>query len=149
MLQYFKTALWGIVFLIASGLNQAATARAQGCVMDSWGAFLDAGPQRYKKVEDIETKNGTILAFEFDRISGSYGKVFLFLLEGDRCFLRAVSFGSYASTNDYAAAAGDVGPDGRLYHSDLYEPDAHSTLGFSERRPTYKSARKEALKALE
>lgn len=146
MLRYFKTALLGTVFLIASGLVQTATAETQGCVMDSWSRFLDAGPQEYKIVEEIKTKNGVVLAIEFDEIAGPYGKVFLFLLKGEACFLRAVSFGSYALTN---LAAGEVGPDGRLYHSDLYEPDVHSTLGFSERRPRYITARKAALQALE
>ncbi len=148
MLQYFKTALWGTVFLTASVLGQMAAAEPQGCVMDSWGAYLSAEPQEPTSIEHIETENGTIFAFKFDAIAGDYGKVFLFLLDNGECFTRAVSFGSYEATNAYSVEAGDTGPDGRLYHGDLYEPQSHTTLGFFKTRPTYEMARKIALGAL-
>ncbi len=148
MLQYFKTALWGTVFLIACVMGQMAVAEPQGCVMDSWGAYLSPDPQEPTSIEKIETENGTILAFKFDAIAGDYGKVFLFLLDNGDCFTRAVSFGSYEATNTYAVETGGAGPDGRLYHGDLYEPESHKTLGFFKARPTYEMARKIALTAL-
>jgi hypothetical protein len=148
MLQYFKIALWGTVFLIASVMGQMAAAEPQGCVMDSWGAYLNAGPQEYETVELINTENGDILALKFGDITGDYGKVFLFLLDNGDCFTRAVSFGSYEATNAYAVEAGDTGPDGRLYHGDMYAPDSHKTLGFFKTPPTYELAREVAIATL-
>ncbi len=148
MLQYFKTALWGTIFLIVTVLGQMAAAEPQGCVMDSWGAYLDSGTQEYETVELIDTENGDILALKFGEITGDYGKVFLFLLDNGDCFTRAVSFGSYEATNAYAVETGGAGPDGRLYHGDLYDPGSHTTLGFFKTRPTYEIARKVAVTAL-
>ena len=145
MRQYFKPALWGTVFLIASIFGQASAAKTQGCVMDSWGRFLAPEPQAATLVEEIKAENGVILAFKFDALAGEYAKVFIFLLDGETCFRRAVSFGSYAMTNTFAVESGDAGPDGRLYHGDLYEPESHSTLGLYDARPTYEEARKIAL----
>jgi len=148
MLPYFKTALWGTVFLTASILGQMAAAKPQGCGMNSWGAYLSPDPQEPTSIEEIETENGTILAFKFDAIAGGYGKVFLFLLDNGECFTRAVSFGSYGATNAYAVETGGAGPDGRLYHGDMYDPGSHTPLGFFKTRPSYDMARKIALGAL-
>lgn len=149
MLLYFKTTLWGIGFLIGSVMGHAAAAEQAGCVMPDWGMYLEASPQEPTLVEEIKTESGVILAFRFDRLAGEYAKIFLFLLDGETCFRRAVSFGSYGFTNTYAQEKGDVGPDGRLYHGDLYEPGSHATLGFFKIPPTYEAARKIAISTLE
>lgn len=159
MRQYFRAILGGAVFLISGLFGHAAVAEpaplsqtlvpaTTACVMDVWGKILAPEPQVATLVEKIETEKGVILAFEFDALVGEYAKVFIFLLDGETCFTRAVSFGSYAMTNTFAVETGDAGPDGRLYHGDIYEPEAHSTLEFSKLRPTYQQARKTALEVL-
>ena len=148
MLQYFKPALWGTFFVITGILGHSAVAEPQECVMGQWETYLDPGPQEFDTVETIDTEEGTIISFKFGEIAGDYGKVFLFLLDDGECFTRAVSFGSYEATNAYAVEAGDAGPDGRLYHGDLYDPESHKTLSFFKTRPTYETARMVALIAL-
>ena len=135
MLQYFKPALWGTIFVIAGILGHPATAEPQGCVMEQWETYLDPDPQEFDTVETIDTEDGTIISFKFGEIAGDYGKVFLFLLDDGECFTRAVSFGSYEATNAYAVEAGDAGPDGRLYHGDLYNHKATRHWAFSKPAP--------------
>ncbi len=123
-------------------LGAAAQVAAPGeCVMESWGGFLAPEPQTFQRREQIETDAGPVYAIEFGELKGEYAKVFLFLLDGENCFTKAVSFGSYALTNMLAE-------EGRIYHLDLYLPGEHVTLGFFDQPIPYEQAREMAIAAL-
>lgn len=64
------------------------------------------------------------------------------------CAEAALLVGSYEFTTRAARPAGDLGPDERIYHTDLYLPDSHVLPGFDSAPPSYEEARAQALTAL-
>ena len=140
------------VFFMLFGVSlfgPPAAAQQSECVLDSWETFLRAEPQTVVEYEEIETDAGVVYGIKYDALSGEYGKVYAFLLDGEKCFARAVTLGSYASTNAYATESGQLDAGERLYHLDLYLPGEHSTLGFFTDAPSYEEIRTQALEVLQ
>jgi hypothetical protein len=141
-------------FLAAAALAMAATApagaqsRPDGCVIESWPAFMDPGPQTHQLREQIATGSGEIYAIEFGPLAGEYGKLFLFMLVQGGCERQVFLVGSYDYLTDIARQNGDLGPNDRRYHLDLLVPEKHSILEFRTERPSYEEMRERALSVL-
>lgn len=113
------------------------------CVEQTWGRFLSPGPQEPVASEQVETAAGTVRVFEFDALKGQFAKLYIFLLFGEDCITKAYVIGSYSFT-------ANSGPEGvRVFHADLYTPQAHFTMGFFDGPPAYEAIRKGALEALQ
>ena len=128
--------------------SQTTAPTKSKCVVESWGKLFLPDPQTFEKLPVIETDFGTVLPFKFGPIKGEYGKSFLFFLEGEECFAKAVVIGSYEATTQISRELGKIPADARVYHADLYLPGVHQTLGFFDKPPAYDAARKIALGAL-
>ena len=119
-------------FLIAAAIAIAAPAIAQdrpdGCVIEQWPGYLSPEPQEFKMRERLETDAGEIWAIEFGPLAGEYAKLYLFFLVYGDCERKVFSVGSYNYLTEFARESGDIGPEARRYHLDLYEPELHSTL---------------------
>lgn len=120
----------------------SGAAFAKECPAFGWNGFLDPGPQTYEVVERIHAGESTIVVIKFDELTGEYAKVYLFFEFLGECPRRAVSLGSYATTNLFAA-------DGeRVYHLDLYEVGSHTTLDFFSEIPPFEEINERALEVL-
>jgi len=125
--------------LVASVIWSCGAA-AQACEPLGWKEYLSAGEQDYEVVEKVPLSGEEyILAVRFGELKGEVAKLYLFIEAEGECYKRAFSVGSYEATNSIY-----TGP-GRLYHLDLYEPDAHSTLGFDDTAPTFEAMREKAI----
>ena len=118
------------------------------CAEKVWPAFLSPGPQTYDVLPDISSSEGPVRPIRFGPIAGPYGKVYMFARLNDEksCIERAVVFGSYEATTAFSRERGDIGPEERLFHTDLYSAKGHSTLGFYSKPPSYEVARDYALR---
>lgn len=136
------------LFLTLFPLAAFAQTDAQplGCADESWGAYISPGPQEFERREVISLdENRDIIVIEFGALEGEFAKLFIFLEDNGACFTRAVSVGSYAFTNMFAAESGQD----RVYHIDLYEYESHSTLDMRDTPPSYAEARAIALRVLQ
>ena len=124
--------------------SQVPNTAGRVCVEQTWGRFLAPGPQEPIPVEQVQTKAGAVGVFRFDALKGDFAKLYIFVLFGEDCARRAYVVGSYEMT----AATGPAGKP-RLYHADLYTPQAHFTMGFFEGPPAYEDIRGAALEALQ
>ncbi len=144
------------VFLVAAAIALAiptvgpATAqeRPDGCVLEVWPAFLGPGPQEHQVRETLVTDAGEIFAIEFGPRSGEYAKLYLFFLVHGGCERKVFSVGSYDYLTEFARQSGEIGPQDRRYHLDLYDPDKHTTLEFRSQVPRYEEMREMALNLL-
>ena len=141
--------------MIAAGLGAMALAapavaqdRPDGCVIEAWPAFLAPGPQEHEVRETLTTDAGEIYAITFGPLAGEYGKLYLFFLVHGGCERKVFSVGSYDYMTDIARQNGDLGPDERRYHLDLYEPEKHTVLEFRTSPPAYEEMREMALNLL-
>lgn len=122
--------------------------RPEGCVIEQWPAYLAPGPQQHSLRERLETDAGEIYAIEFGPPEGEYAKIYMFFLVHDGCERKVLSVGSYGYMNDFARQRGEIGVDERVYHLDLFEPEAHRTLELRYERPRYEDMRERALDLL-
>lgn len=133
---------------LAAALALATPAAAEDCVMDAWERILAPGFQEHELKEWIGTPAGPVAVLEFGPLAGEHPKLWLFLLDGETCFRRAVVAGSYEATTRFARESGQIGPDERIWHFDLYTGDSHETLGMRAAAPSFEEARAVALEAL-
>ncbi len=116
---------------------------ARICVSQTWARFLTPAPQNPIARETIETEAGMVRVFEFDALKGEFAKLYIFVLFGETCATKAYVIGSYSFT-------ANSGPEGtRVFHADLYTPQAHFTMGFFDGPPAYADIRGDALEALQ
>lgn len=133
------------VAVIAILLGCGPALAAESCVL-SW-PMLKPAPQKFYKIETPDLP-ANIVALRFGPLEGEFPKLFIFLLDGDECFVKAVVAGSYAATTKGARNAGEIGPEDRMYHLDLYDGASHVTLGFSKVPYTFEQVRDAALRFL-
>jgi hypothetical protein len=146
----FKVFLAAAAIALAGSAASPATAqeRPEGCVIESWPAFLGPGPQEFEVRETLTTDAGEIIAIEFGPLAGEYGKIFLFFLVQGGCERKVFSVGSYNYLTEIARQNGEIGPQARRYHLDLYEPEKQTTLEFRTEIPRYEEMREIALNRL-
>ena len=150
-LKVFLTA--AAIALAAPAINPAASLataqeRPDGCVLESWPAFLGPGPQEHQVREKLTTDAGEIFAIQFGPLAGEYAKLYLFFLVKDGCERKVFSVGSYDYLTEFARQSGEIGPAARRYHLDLYDPEKHTTLEFRTQVPRYEEMREMALNLL-
>ena len=133
------------VSLAASPVGTGSTHAAERC-LSAW-PMLRSDPQKFSMVATPDLPS-TIVAVRFGALEGEFPKLFMFLLRGRECFLKAIVAGSYEATTKGARNARQIGPDERMYHLDLYEGGGHATLGFSTEPYTFEQVREIALEHL-
>jgi hypothetical protein len=144
-----KVFLAAVVLALAGAASPAtAQERPAGCVIESWPAFLDPGPQAFQTREKLATGSGEIVAIEFGPLAGEYGKLYLFMLIKDGCERKVFSVGSYDYLTEIARQNGEIGPQTRRYHLDMFEPEKRNTLEFRSEAPSYEEMREMALTLL-
>ena len=140
------------VFLVAAAIALAIPAIAQerpeGCLIEIWPDFIGPGPQEHQVRETLVTDAGEIFAIEFGPLAGEYGKLYLFFLVHGGCERKVFSVGSYDYLTEFARQSGEIGPQDRRYHLDLYDPEKHTTLEFRTEVPRYEEMREMALNLL-
>jgi hypothetical protein len=148
------------VFLAAAAIALASPAigptagpataqeRPDGCVLEVWPAFLGPGPQEHQVRETLVTDAGEIFAIQFGPLAGEYGKLYLFFLVHGGCERKVFSVGSYDYLTEFARQSGEIGPEARRYHLDLFDPEKHTTLEFRAEVPRYEEMREMALNLL-
>ncbi len=140
------------VFLAAAVIALAGPATAQerpkGCLIEIWPDFFSPGPQQHQMREKLVTDAGEIYAIEFGPLAGEYAKLYLFFLDHDGCERKALIVGSFNYLTEMARESGEIGPQDRRYHLDLYDPDKHTTLEFRAQVPRYEEMREMALNLL-
>ncbi len=140
------------VFLAAAAIALATPAVAQerpeGCLIEVWPDFIGPGPQKHQLRERLVTEAGEIFAIEFGPPAGEYAKLYLFLLVRDGCERKVFSVGSFNFRTEMARESGEIGPEERRYHLDLFDPDQHTTLEFRSQVPRYEEMREMALNLL-
>ncbi|MCH6551342.1 MAG: hypothetical protein IH804_04925, partial [Planctomycetes bacterium] len=81
-------------------------------------------------------------------LAGEYGKLYLFCLVHGGCERKVFSVGSYDYLTEFARQSGEIGPEARRYHLDLFDPEKHTTLEFRTEVPRYEEMREMALNLL-
>jgi hypothetical protein len=151
-LKVFLAVVWIALGGIALGgialSGAAAQERPDGCVIESWPAFLGPGPQKHQVRETLATDAGEIVAIEFGPLGGEYGKLYMFFLVQGGCERMVFSVGSYDYLTEIARQNGEIGPQARRYHLDLFVPQKHTTLEFRTEVPGYEEMREKALELL-
>jgi hypothetical protein len=138
-----------VIALALPAANPAvAQERPKGCLIEIWPDFLGPGPQEHQVRETLTTDAGEIFAIEFGPLAGEYAKVFLFFLVYDDCERKVFSVGSFTYQTELARERGEIGPDERRYHIDLFDPEEHHTLEFRTQAPGYEEMREMALNLL-
>jgi len=140
------------VFLAAAAIALAGPAAAQerpeGCLIEIWPDFFSPGPQEHRLREKLVTDAGDIYAIEFGPPAGEYAKLYLFFLEIGGCERKALIVGAFNYITEIARENGEIGPQERRYHLDLFDPDEHITLAFRTDVPRYEEMREMALELL-
>ncbi len=148
------------VFLVAAAIALASPAigptagpataqdRPDGCLIEIWPDFFSPGPQQHQLREKLVTDAGEIYAIEFGPLAGEYAKIYLFFLDHGGCERKALIVGSFNYLTDMARESGEIGPQDRRYHLDLFDPDKHTTLEFRTEIPRYEEMREMALNLL-
>ncbi len=140
------------VFLTAAAIALASPVTAQerpeGCLIEIWPDFFSPGPQQHQLREKLVTDAGEIYAIEFGPLAGEYAKLYLFFLVHDGCERKVFSVGSFNYITEMARESGQIGPEDRRYHLDLYDPEKHTTLEFRNAVPRYEEMREMALNLL-
>ena len=137
-------ALSGAIVSPASAQNRPAT----GCLIEIWPDFLGPGPQHHQVRETLTTDADTIYAIEFGPLYGEYAKSYLFFLVYDGCERKVFSVGTFNYHTELARERGEIGPEERRYHLDLFDPNEHHTLEFRTSAPRYEEMREMALNLL-
>lgn len=143
------------VFLAAAALALALPAgptiaqeRPKGCLIEIWPDFLGPGPQEHQVRETLTTDAGEIYAIEFGPLAGEYAKVFMFFLVYGDCERKVFLVGAFNYQTELARQRGEIGPDERRYHLDLFDPEEHHTLEMRTEVPRYEEMREMALNLL-
>lgn len=114
-------------------------------------ADIDLTNQGFYIRDQIDVEGGKLFALEYFELEGERPRKFVFNLQDPQTgdFVFSVSLGSYASTNEFARATGEVAAGGRIYHLDGYAPNGnHYTYAFFNTLPSYSLVKELALKAL-
>jgi len=143
-----KTFLAAVALALAPPVLAVAQDRPTGCVIESWPAFMDSGPQKHWLRETLKTDAGDIFAVEFGPPAGEYAKLYLFMLTRDGCEREVMLVGTFNYLTDIAHQNGELGPNERRYHIDLLRPETHNVLGFRTSPPGYDEMREMALSVL-
>ncbi len=140
------------VFLAAAVIALAVPAtgqeRPEDCLIEIWPDFFSPGPQQHQLREKLVTDAGEIYAIEFGPLAGEYAKLYLFFLDRGGCERKALIAGSFNYRTEMARESGEIGPQDRRYHIDVYDPDKHTTLEFRTEIPRYEEMREMALNLL-
>ena len=125
-----------------------AQERPKGCLIEIWPDFLGPGPQEHQVRETLTTDAGEIYAIEFGPLAGEYAKVFMFFLVYDDCERKVFLVGAFNYQTELARQRGEIGPDERRYHLDLFDPEEHHTIEMRTEVPRYEEMREMALNLL-
>jgi len=140
------------IFLAAAAIAMVGPAAAQerpdGCLIEIWPDFFSPGPQEHRLREKLVTDAGDIYAIDFGPLAGEYPKLYLFFLDHGGCERKALIVGSFNYHTEMARESGEIGPEARRYHLDLFDPDKHTTLEFRTQAPRYEEMREMALNLL-
>ena len=137
----------GGIALAAPGPAMAQE-RPDGCLIEIWPDFFIPGPQQHQLREKLVTDAGVIYAIEFGPLAGEYAKLYLFFLDFGGCERKALIVGSFNYRTEMARESGEIGPEERRYHLDLFDPEKHTTLEFRTQAPRYEEMREMALNLL-
>ena len=122
------------IFLTAAAIALAVPAMAQerpkGCLIEVWPDFFIPGPQQHQVREKLVTDAGEIYAIEFGPLAGEYAKLYLFFLDRDGCERKALIVGAFNYITEIARESGEIGPEERRYHIEMFDPDKQTTLEF-------------------
>lgn len=141
-------ALGALLAAPAGAQDKQASTRPKGCVIEQWPAFLAPGPQSHTLRERIPTPAGEVDAIAFGPLEGEYAKLYMFFLVKGGCERKVFVVGSYGYMNDFARQRGEIGPNQRIYHLDMFTPRRHRTLEILHDRPGYAAMRARALSEL-
>ncbi|HUS55157.1 MAG TPA: hypothetical protein VMY41_14290 [Thermohalobaculum sp.] len=137
-----------VLALVLPADPSVAQVRPKGCLIEIWPDFLGPGPQEHKVRETLRTDAGEIFAIEFGPLVGEYAKVYMFFLVYDDCERKVLLVGSFNYQTELARERGEIGPDQRRYHLDLFDPEEHHTIEFRTQVPRYEEMREMALNLL-
>lgn len=100
--------------------------------------------------EQLTVSEQPLVVFQYYELTGDRAVRYVFYLLDEQGKLNGrYSLGSYAFTNEMSRAAGDIGPDERLFHLDYYGPDGgHKTYGFYKNEPPYTLVRQDVRRAI-
>ena len=147
-LKVFLAAAGIVLGGIALAVPATAQERPEGCLIEIWPDFFSPGPQQHQLRGKLVTDAGEIYAIEFGPLAGEYAKLYLFFLDHDGCERKALIVGSFNYRTEMARESGEIGPQERRYHIDLFDPDKHTTLEFRTQVPRYEEMREMALNRL-